>query len=112
MVYCNTLPSMYDVETASRHIDNLLNEDIEVIGWDNLTQYQKNKLSYVCEKLAIFEHDNKHALSTPASSLSLGSVSMSFNFDSDAYHKENGVVIPKDLYFMLIKTGLCSNVID
>lgn len=112
MVYCNTLPSQYDVETASRHIDILVFNRIEGIGWNNLTQFQKKTISYICEKLAIFEHDNQFALRALASSVSLGSVSVTLpNFESDAYHKENGVVIPSDLYSLLIMTGLCSRIL-
>lgn len=112
MVYCNTLASQYDTLTASEHIDILTHDRINVIGWDNLTQYQRRTISRVCEKLAIFEYDNKQALNSPVSSMSLGSVSMSFNFDTDAYHKERGVIIPSALYELLMRTGLCCNVID
>jgi hypothetical protein len=111
MVYCNTLASQYDVQTASDHIDILTHNRIWQTGWDSLTQYQKRTVSRVCEKLAIFEYDNRQALSSPASSLSLGSVSMSLNFDTDAFHKEGGVVIPSDLYALLLRTGLCCRII-
>ena len=107
MVYCNTLASKYDVETASEHIDVLTHNRIEEIGWDNLTQFQKRRISRVCEKYAIWYYENKLALTCPTQSISLGSVGMSFNFDTDAYHREKGVVIPSDLYSMLIDTGLC-----
>lgn len=107
MVYCNTLASKYDVETASEHIDILTRERINEIGWDKLTQFQKRRISKVCEKYAIWYHDNKLALTCPANSISLGSVGMSFNFDSGSYHKERGVVMPSDLYEMLVETGLC-----
>lgn len=109
MVYCNTLPSKYDVETASRHINTLTR--IEEIGWDNLTQFQKKTIETVCEKYAIWYTENKQALTCPASSISLGSVSMSFNFNTDAYYRQDGIVIPSDLYAMLIRTGLCCSII-
>lgn len=112
MVYCNTLPSKYDVETASEHIDTLTYGRINKIGWDKLTQFQKKTISRVCEKLAIFEHDNKAALSSIAGSISLGSISMTIDFNTDAFYKMDGVVIPADLYATLIRTGLCRNVID
>lgn len=112
MVYCNTLASKYDVQTASEHIDILTHNRIWQIGWDNLTQYQKRVVSRVCEKLAIFEYENKHDLDGSASSVSISGISMTFNdFSGDAYYKECGVVIKRSDYDLLITTGLCSRIL-
>lgn len=112
MVYCNTLPSQYDVKTASLHIDVLTFNRIVAMGWENLTPFQQRIISEVCERLAIFEFEHKHELDGNITSLSVSGLSMSFNnFDSDAYYKEAGVVIKSSDYDLLVSTGLCSRIL-
>lgn len=112
MVYCNTLPSQYDVKTASLHIDVLTFNRIVAMGWDNLTPYQQRIISEVCERLAIFEYEHKHELEGSLASMSVSGLSMTFNnFDSDTFYKEAGVVIKRSDYDLLLTTGLCSRIL-
>lgn len=110
-VYCKTLPSKYDTYTASRHIDVLTFGRINSIGFDNLTDYQKEIIQKVCENLAIFEFNYKSSLTAPVSSLSISGVSVTTSFDNSVFHKQDGVVIYQSDYDLLASTGLCSYIL-
>ena len=109
MVYCNNLPSKYPVEAASRDIENVCN--IEAVGWENLTPYQKRQISLACEEHAIFRYENQAALDSSITSLQLGGVSMTIDLNKDNLYEQNGVIMKRTTYNRLLKTGLCCRLI-
>lgn len=95
---------------ASRHIDTLTFNRIISKGFGNLTEFQKNMIQQVVCEQADFEYDNQDFIDTVLSSYSVNGVSMSFGASWNV-HVENGVAIKKDIYGMLMQTGLCSRLI-
>lgn len=93
------------LEEASVHIDSLTFNRIKGFGFDNLTEFQQEKIKTVCCKLADWEHQNAEALSGSLTSYSINGVSMSFS-KSFGVTSVNGVVVPKSILAELSQTGL------
>ena len=91
---------------ASRHIDTLTFNRIG-IGFDNLTEFQKEIIKEVTCELANFEYENEDVITSVLNSYSINGVSMAFG-DSWNVKIEKGVAIPMELYSTLSQTGLCT----
>ena len=92
---------------ASRHIDSLTFNRILGIGYDNLTEFQKEILSLVCLKQAEFEYENEEILQSILSSYSINGVSMGLDTGGWNVFVQNGIVMKRDVYDLLKQTGLC-----
>lgn len=95
------------LKKASRHIDTLTFNRIQGIGFDNLTEFQKEIIKEVTCELANFEYENEDVITSVLSSYSINGVSMSFG-DSWNIKVLKGVAIPTELYETLSQTGLCT----
>ena len=95
------------LKKASRHIDTLTFNRIQVIGFDNLTEFQKEIIKEVTCELANFEYENEDVITSVLSSYSINGVSMAFG-DSWNIEVFKGVAIPTELYETLSQTGLCT----
>lgn len=95
------------LKKASRHIDTLTFNRIQGIGFDNLTEFQKEIIKEVCCELANFEYENEDVITSVLSSYSINGVSMAFG-DSWNIKVLKGVAIPTELYETLSQTGLCT----
>ncbi len=95
------------LKKASRHIDTLTFNRIQGIGFDNLTEFQKEIIKEVTCELASFEYENEDVITSVLSSYSINGVSMAFG-DSWNIKVLKGVAIPTELYETLSQTGLCT----
>ena len=95
------------LKKASRHIDTLTFNRIQGIGFDNLTEFQKEIIKEVTCELANFEYENEDVIKSVLSSYSINGVSMSFG-DSWNVKVLKGIAIPTELYETLKQTGLCT----
>ena len=95
------------LKKASRHIDTLTFNRIQEIGFDNLTEFQKEIIKEVTCELANFEYENEDVITSVLSSYSINGVSMAFG-DSWNIKVLKGVAIPTELYETLSQTGLCT----
>ena len=93
------------LKKASLQIDVLTYGRINRIGLENLSEHQRDLLSYVCCGLADFIFENSETLYSGISSYTLNGASVSF--DKQSLLCVNGVYIPAYLYGILIQTGLC-----
>lgn len=95
------------LKKASRHIDTLTFNRIQGIGFDNLTEFQKEIIKEVTCELANFEYENEDVITSVLNSYSINGVSMAFG-DSWNVKVLKGVAIPTELYETLSQTGLCT----
>ena len=95
------------LKKASRHIDTLTFNRIQGIGFDNLTEFQKEIIKEVTCELANFEYENEDVITSVLSSYSINGVSMAFG-DSWNVKVFKGVAIPTELYETLSQTSLCT----
>ena len=95
------------LKKASRHIDTLTFNRIQGIGFNNLTEFQKEIIKEVTCELANFEYENEDVITSVLSSYSINGVSMAFG-DSWNIKVLKGVAIPTELYETLSQTGLCT----
>ncbi len=95
------------LKKASRHIDTLTFNRIQGIGFNNLTEFQKEIIKEVTCELASFEYENEDVITSVLNSYSINGVSMSFG-DSWNIKVLKGVAIPTELYETLSQTGLCT----
>ena len=95
------------INDASRHIDSLTFNRIIGMGYENLTEFQKEILEQVCLKQMEFEHENEDVLQSIVSSYSINGVSMGLDTAGWNVFVQNGVVMKRDVYEMLKQTGLC-----
>jgi hypothetical protein len=93
--------------TASRHIDSLTFNRILKIGYENLTDFQKEILGEVCKKQALFEYENADFIGSILSSYSINGVSMNLDTNGWNVFVQSGVIMQRDTYEMLKQTGLC-----
>lgn len=89
--------------TAAEHIDTLTFNRIK--DFNSLTEFQRRIIKRVHNRLTDFERENEDILDSQLQSYSLNGVSMSFNNQSVKHIC--GVVIPSELYSLLVSTGLC-----
>jgi hypothetical protein len=89
------------LKRASEQIDNLTYNRIVSIGFDNLTELQKDKIKKaVCIHAEFIEQYGSY-IDTPLSGFSAGSVSVSFNAQ-----KVNGITTTQEVLNLLKQTGL------
>ena len=90
---------------ASRNIDSLTFNRIVGMGFDHLTEFQREIVKESCCLLADFLHDNADLLDSALNAYTVNGVSMHFGGVSVAVI--NGIPIRKDIYSLLSQTGLC-----
>ena len=88
---------------AAHHIDVLTYNRID--DYRLLTPRQKTVVEEVYTELAKFEQENAEILNSPLKSYSVNGVSMSFG--GEGIKVVSGVIIPSNLYALLVTTGLC-----
>ena len=98
------------LKKASRHVDILTFNRIISVGFDNLTDFQKDIIQEVVCELAEFEYENEDLINSVLQSYSINGVSMSIG-NSQNVRIQNGVVILNEQYSILQQTGLCCRVI-
>ncbi len=97
------------LKEASLHIDSLTYNRIVKKGFNNLTCFQQNIIKEVVCKLADFECENEDLIKTVLTNYSINGVSMGFG-QSWNVEVQNGIAVPKDIYYLLCQTGLtCRN---
>ncbi len=94
---------------ASHHIDALTYNRIITIGWDNLTDFQKDVIQEVVCKQADFEYENADMIRSVLSGYSLNGASVQFG-SSWNVATMNGVAMQRDTYALLSQTGLCCRI--
>lgn len=93
------------LKQASRHIDTLTFNRINAIGYNNLTDFQKDILKEVVCLQADFEVENEDELASVLSSYSINGVSASFGASWNVMTQQ-GVAMKRDVYALLSQTGL------
>ena len=91
----------------SRHIDTLTLNRVNGLGFENLTDFQKDIIKEVTCELAEFEYENAELIENVLSSHSINGVSMNFG-SSWNVQLIKGVAIPTELHETLKQTGLCT----
>lgn len=89
------------LERASDQIDSLTFNRIVAIGFNNLTDFQKDKVKKAICIHADFIEQYGAYIDTPLSGFSAGSVSVSFNAN-----KVNGITTTQEVLNYLKQTGL------
>lgn len=95
---------------SGRQIDTLTYCRIRAIGFDNLTDFQKEQIKYTECMLAEFLYENQDELETMLASYSINGASMTFGRGLNV-SKVQGIILRTDIYAELKKTGLCDRVI-
>ena len=90
---------------ASRHVDTLTYNRIVGVGFDNLTEFQKEIIKEVVCMQATFEYENADEITSVLSSYSINGVSVSFSDGWNVFIKD-GIAMSKDTYALLCQTGL------
>lgn len=89
------------LERASDQVDTLTYNRIVGIGFDNLTEFQKEKIKKaICIHAEFIEQFGDY-IDTPLSGFSAGSTSVSFNTN-----KVNGITTTQEVLNYLKQTGL------
>jgi hypothetical protein len=97
------------VQKASQQIDTLTFNRIVARGFENLTDFQKEKIMQVVCEMADFICENEDVLESAFSSYSINGVSMGLK-DGLNLLKINGIYIQESSYNLLSQTGLtCRN---
>lgn len=113
-VYGGTLIDEEQIEkqltTAGRQIDTLTYCRIRGMGFENLTEFQKDQIRYVNCLLADFIYENKDELESMLASYGINGVSMTFSNGINVTKVQN-IIIRTDIYAELVKTGLCCRVL-
>ena len=94
------------LKKAESHVDALTWNMIRGIGFEHLTEFQKNTIREVCCELAEFEYDNADMINSVLQQYSINGVSMTFG-SSWNMMVQNGIAIRRDTYEKLCQTGLC-----
>lgn len=91
---------------ASRNIDTLTYNRIIALGFEKLTEFQRDIVKESCCLFADFIFENFETLNCALNSYSVNGVSMSFGGITMAVI--NGVPISRDIYSLLGQSGLCT----
>lgn len=94
---------------ASRHIDELTFNRINHLGFENLTEFQKDLIQTVISEHAGFLYENKDELSSTLNKYSINGVSMEWGSSPNIVY-ENGIPIEISNYALLKQTGLCCRI--
>ena len=92
---------------ASRQIDSLTFNRIVAVGFDNLSEFQRDIIKESCCRLTDFLHENADLLDSALNSYSVNGVSMSFGGMSIAVI--GGIPVSKEIYSLLCQSGLCNS---
>ena len=90
---------------ACRDIDSLTFNRIVKAGFENLTEFQQGLIKEAVELHADFCYDNAELLDSPLAAYSINGVSMSF--DKSKIVTVGGVTTSREVYNLLMQTGLC-----
>lgn len=93
---------------AGRHIDTLTFNRIHEIGFEMLSDFQKEVVKECQCLMADWESENADYINSMLSSYSLNGASMSFSGNSANATVVNGVAVSREIYAHLQKCGLCS----
>lgn len=93
------------IHSASRHIDTLTFGRIRKIGFDKLTDFQKDIIKEATALLTKFEYENDDLLNSTLTNYSINGVSMSFG-EGWNVKVQNGVAVSTDIFNLLSQTGL------
>lgn len=93
------------LSAASRDIDSLTFNRIVRLGFNNLTEFQRQIIKEAVKAQADFCFDNAEMLDSPLSAYSISGVSMSF--DSSKIRQIGSVTTTSKVYGLLMQTGLC-----
>lgn len=106
--YYTVVPEDFDrlAQKASRDIDTLTYCRITGIGWDALTDFQREAITEVCCDIVQFADENRELLGTPLAAYSVNGVSMQFSFNPTVFIQD-GIIMRQRTYGRLLSTGLC-----
>lgn len=106
--YYTVVPEDFDrlAQKASRDIDTLTHCRINGIGWDGLTDFQRDAVTEVCCDMVQFADENRELFQAPLSSYSINGVTMQLRFNQTVF-VQGGIVMPQRSYGRLLSTGLC-----
>ena len=94
------------LKRASRQVNTICRGRIEGVGFDSLSPFRKSSIQDVVCRQAEFLYQNENMLETYLNSYAINGVSMQFG-QAWNLHVEDGIAIPKELYQVLLRTGLC-----
>ena len=94
---------------ACRHIDSLTFNRIVAAGFDHLTAFQQETIKEVVCLQADFEYENVDEINTILSSYSINGVSAQFGSSWNVF-MEKGIAMKRDVYSLLMQTGLCCRI--
>ena len=94
------------LKQASRQVNTICRGRIEGMGFDSLSPFRKSSIQDVICRQAEFLYQNESMLETYLSSYAINGVSMQFG-QAWNLHVEDGIAMPKELYQVLLRTGLC-----
>ena len=94
---------------ACRHIDSLTFNRIVAAGFDHLTAFQQETIKEVVCLQADFEYENADEINTILSSYSINGVSAQFGSSWNVF-MEKGIAMKRDVYSLLMQTGLCCSI--
>lgn len=97
--------AMRYIHSASRHIDTLTFGRIRKIGFDNLSEFQRDIIKEATALLTQFEYENSDMLNSILQNYSINGVSMTFGEGWNIKVK-NGVAVNTDIYNLLSQSGL------
>lgn len=92
------------LEQASDQVDAACFGRIQRIGFAKLTQFQQDKIKKAVCLHAAFLQSYGQALESPLESYGINGVSMSFA--SDRVVRQGGAVVSREVYSLLLQTGL------
>lgn len=90
---------------AESDVDTLTFNRITEKGFENLTDFQKERIKHSMALQISFIHDNSELIDSPLSAYSISGVSMSF--DKSKVITLCGVTTTNQVYNSLMQTGLC-----
>ena len=93
------------IHSASRHIDTLTFGRIRKIGFDNLSEFQRDVIKEATALLTKFEYENDDMLNSALTNYSINGVSMTFG-EGWNIKIQNGVAVSTDIYNLLAQSGL------
>ena len=92
---------------SSDAIDALTFNRIVVIGWDKLTEFQRERITRACCIQADFLYENGDAVDSAMTHYSINGVTMEFG-NAALYRIVDGVAFSNRAYSLLVQTGLMS----
>lgn len=91
---------------ASRQVNTICRGRIEGMGFDDLSPFRKSSIQEVICRQAEFLYQNESMLETYLNSYAINGVVMQFG-QAWNLHVEDGIAMPRELYQVLLRTGLC-----